>query len=150
MSSHEDFAKLTYNECWELLGREQLDQDEQRRLQRLSYASLYHWSQVGGPMEEAIGEWMVSRVHVRLGFSEAALTHAARAVEVVRESQLTGFVVASCFEGLARAHAMNGDEQLAIQFRRVAIAELDQIEDAEDRDLIQQQIADEPWFGIAG
>jgi hypothetical protein len=43
---------------------------------------------------------------------------------------------------------MAGNEDLARDLKRTAIAALEQITDPADRDLIKSQIAEEPWFGV--
>jgi hypothetical protein len=148
MFSHQDVATETFNRCWTLLDQDQLDADQQRELERTAMASLYHWSVVGGAKEEAIGEWMVARVCVRLGFAEEAIRHAARAAEVVSEHGLGDYLVASTLEGLARAHALAGQLETATMLKEAAVRALDVISNEQDRALIERQIAEEPWFGV--
>jgi len=146
--SHREFAVSTFNGTWNLLDRAELSAEEQIELERMASASLYHWSIIGGPQELATGEWLLARVYIRLGFGHEALRHASMAAELASQNEVADYLKASTLEGLARAHAMMGIVDDAIALRATAVAALGEIADPEDRELIESQIEEGPWFGI--
>ncbi len=146
--THREFAVSTYNGSWNLLDRAELSAEEQIELERMACASLYHWSVIGGAQELATGEWLLARVYIRLGFGHEALRHASMAAELASKNEVADYLKASTLEGLARAHAMMGIVDDAIALRGAAVSALDEIVDPEDRELIESQISEGPWFGI--
>ena len=65
-----------FNLVWELLERPGRSADEDDRMVHAAHASRYHWGEVGGPEQRAIGEWQCARVYSVLGRAEPALHHA--------------------------------------------------------------------------
>jgi len=146
--TNREFAVSTFNGTWNLLDRAELSADEQIELERMACASLYHWSVIGGAQELAMGEWLLARVYIRLGYGHEALRHASIAAELASRNEVADYLKASTLEGLARAHAMMGIADDAISLRAAAVSALDEIADPEDRELIESQISEGPWFGI--
>ena len=70
-----------------------------------AHASRYHWGQVGGPQQLAIGEWQCARVYSVLGRAEPALHHARRCLEIATAGDVPDWLIASAHEGMARAYA---------------------------------------------
>ena len=79
-----------------------------------AHASRYHWGQVGGPEQLAIGEWQCARVYSVLGRAEPALHHARRCLEIATAGDVPDWLVASAHEGLARAYLVAGDRESAL------------------------------------
>lgn len=110
-----------------------------------AHASLYHWRIAGGPVEEARGEWLVSHVYAILGRGEPALHHARRSYDIVVREGLGGFDLAYAYEGVARALAASG--QPPGEWREQALAVAATVTDPEDREILDGDLAAEPWYG---
>lgn len=111
-----------------------------------AHASRYHWGEVGEKVNLARGEWQVSRVYAVLGRGEPALYHARRCVEI-NETNTDGredWELGSAYEAMARASAVAGDVPASEEWKARAVAELPNIQDAEDRQVLEQDIATLP------
>ena len=134
-----------YNLVWTLLdatGRTAADDD---RIVPAAHASRYHWGQVGGPQELAIGEWQCARVYSVLGRAEPALHHARRCLEIAAAGSVPDWLIASAHEGLARAYAVAGQRESALASRAAAEAALAKVIDVEDRQVVQDDLASLPF-----
>lgn len=85
-----------------------------------SYASRYHWSQVGGAREFATGEWLISRVFGVLRISEPCNFHAQRALEHAEQGNLEPIYLAFANEAAARGHLIEGSTTEALRHIKVA------------------------------
>ena len=99
-----------------------------------AHASRYHWGEVGGPEQLAIGEWQCARVYSVLGPGRAG---AAPRPPVRRDrrraNDVPDWLVASGHEALARAYAVAGDREEARRQRGLAHAALAKVTDPEER-----------------
>jgi hypothetical protein len=109
-----------------------------------AHASRYHWGQVGGPEQLAIGEWQCARVYSVLGRAEPALHHARRCLEIATGADVPDWLIASAHEGLARAYAVAGQRESALASRAAAEGALAKVVDAEDRQVVQDDLASLP------
>ena len=133
-----------FNHVWRLLeidGRTQAQDDD---LVHAAHASRWHWGRVGGPEQWAIGEWQCSRVYAVLGRGDQALFHAQRCLDLCDENGVESFVPASAHEALARAHAVRGDMEAARVERNLAYALAVELDDADDRAVIEADLATLP------
>jgi hypothetical protein len=140
-------AKATYNRCWDLLENENRTSDDDDDLLATAFTSRYHWYAVGGDEQKIVADWMVSRAAAAVGYGELSVRFAHRANEAVAEGEFPAWLRASVFEGLARAHAANGDAELRGEFLDLAQHELEQEADDEDRELIAAQLESVPEVG---
>lgn len=138
--AHLSFAKQTYNACWDLLENENRSADEDDALLATAFTSRYHWYAVGGGEQQIVADWMVSRAAAAVGYGDLAVHFAHRANEAVADGEYPAWLRASVYEGLARAHAANGDAAMRGEFIDLARRELESETDAEDRELIESQI----------
>lgn len=145
---HREVAVKAYNLAWTLLEKPSRTPEEDVTLERLAFASVWHWSFIGDPSNESIGEWFLSRMYVSLMRPVEAATHASRAVAICEANSIGDFVFASALEGKARAFAMLGLRTEAKEIRDRAVAALLNIKDPEDRAHIEGQIFEGPWFGL--
>jgi hypothetical protein len=111
-----------------------------------AHASRYHWGEVGEQVNLARGEWQVSRVYAVLGRAEPALYHARRCVEINEANAdfREDWELGSAYEAMARALAVTGDRAGSDEWKARAVAELATIQDAEDRQVLEQDIATLP------
>ena len=143
-ATHKTIAGQLYNRCWDLLDTEVRDDAQDRELVTAALASRFHWQTIGTDENLAIADWIASRAFAAVGDGRAAVDFANAAVARAESAQLGDWVIASMYEGSARAHAAAGDRAA----RDTAYAKADRavaaIKDAEDRDLIVSQLATVP------
>jgi hypothetical protein len=98
----------------------------------------------GGPGEWWIGEWHIARVAAVLADSALAIRYAAIALQRVEEAGWSGWRLASAREGMARADAAAGDRVARDHFVALTAEALLTEEDAEEREIIAEQLASVP------
>jgi hypothetical protein len=143
-ATHRQLGVDLYNRVWTLLEKPERTRVETDEMLHASHASRYHWSRVGTTANFARGEWLCSRVYATLGHGEAALRHAERCLELVQENG-EGFEdwdLAAAYEALARAHVVLGEQTTARRYAGLAGAQAARIEDEEDREIIERQVAE--------
>lgn len=142
--SERQLAADLFNLVWTLLEQTGRTTEDDDRMVHAAHASRYHWGQVGGPEQLAIGEWQCARVYSVLGRAEPALHHARRCLEIAAANPVPDWLIASAHEGLARAYAVAGQRESAFASRAAAEAALTKVTDAEDRQVVQDDLASLP------
>ena len=142
--SERQLAADLFNLVWTLLEQTGRTTEDDDRMVHAAHASRYHWGQVGGPEQLAIGEWQCARVYSVLGRAEPALHHARRCLEIATAGTVPDWLIASAHEGLARAYAVAGQRESALASRAAAEAALAKVTDAEDRQVVQDDLASLP------
>jgi hypothetical protein len=104
---HRQLAVNLFNQTWEYLDK-QRTADEDYQMVLIAHASCYHWSQCGTELEQARGEWLISRVHSVLEQGSIALWHAQRSLDLCIKNGFGGFDLAFGYEAVARAYACLG------------------------------------------
>ena len=143
-ATHRRLAVDLFNRSWELLVLETRTPEQDDELVHCVHASCHHWRQVGTPAHLARGEGQCSRVYAALGRAEPALHHAHRCLELARAGG-EGFEewdVASALEVMARARLAAGDSEGAAECVARSRQELEQVSDADDRAVIESQLAE--------
>jgi DNA-binding transcriptional MerR regulator len=138
------FASALYNRVWELLekpDRTAVDVDE---MVNAAHASRYLWTAVGTAKQWAIGDWQVARVYSVLGRAEPAVVHARRCLDHAVEVEGETWLLASAYEGLARAYAVAGDRAAAREWKEKAVRRLEEVADPDDREVVERDIATLP------
>lgn len=140
MTSDENrnFAKQTFARCWDLLGRT-LSDAEKRDLVGYALTSRYHWQQIGGAQQLAISDWMASRAYAAVGQPALAIEYAMASLIYGYEG-FPNWLNASLSEGVARAYAAAGDDQMRDTYIGRALTELEKESGPEDAGLIRSQI----------
>jgi len=139
---HRKMGAQCFNDAWSLLEDRNRDDEGDRRMLHLAHASRYHWGLVGGPKEEAIGDWQISRVYASIGEPDLALQFAESCLALCTKHELTE-VLATAYEGMARAHGTAGRTRFAREFIQKARDALDACSvDADDRKVFLGQIRD--------
>jgi DNA-binding transcriptional MerR regulator len=133
-----------FNHVWTLLETSDRTTEQDDEMVHAAHASRYHWGEVGEPKNLAIGEWQCSRVYAVLGRGEPALHHARRCLAIAEASSVETWLVASACEAMARAHAVAGDAAAAREWKAKAQRALERIEDAEEREVVEQDVATLP------
>lgn len=145
-ATHRALGVALFNHVWTLLEKSDRAQAEVDEMIHAAHASRFHWSRADGvePANLARGEWQCSRVYAVLGRAEPALWHAERCHEILVSNGIADFDIAAAYEALARASAVAGDAAVAADWKAKATAALDGIADADDREIIEGDIATLP------
>jgi ATP/maltotriose-dependent transcriptional regulator MalT len=133
-----------FNHVWTLLRRDARTVEQDDEMIHAAHASRYHWGEVGEATQRAIGEWQIARVYSVLGRGEPAVHHARRCLQLAEEHRLEAWLLASAYEGLARAHAVAGDRAAAAEWKARAEATAAGIDEAEERQVVEGDIATLP------
>ena len=142
---HRPTAVALFNRTWELLGKTDRTADETDELIGAAHASRYHWSKAGTLINLARGDWQISRVYAALKRGEPARWHAARCLDLVEAATAVGLAEdwdrAAAYEAMARAALAAGDREAAGEWRDRGMEALDAIDDADDREQIERDLA---------
>lgn len=149
-SAHRRLAAAANGEAWELLSTDNLDESQRDELVERAHASAYHWRRGADPeaVEQARACWLLARAHIVARNVEPALRQAARCAVLTEGSPGSkDFDVAYAHEARARALALAGRGDDAERERAAALAV--PIAAAEDRTIVEADIAAGPWFDLA-
>ena len=134
-----------FNYTWTLLENPDRTPEQDDEMLHAAHASRYHWGEVGEPVNLSRGEWQVARVYCVLGRAEPALYHARRCVELnAANDAREDWELGSAYEAMARASAVAGDLAARDEWKVRAAAELPKITDADDRQILEQDLATLP------
>lgn len=133
-----DIAITSYNRAQELLYIQRTSPQDLELLEAAS-TSRNNWRLVGGEKEFAISDWLMSRVYVQfqqpipaIDFALASLSH--------NQNGFPAWLKASLFEGTARAYKCAGEINDFENYKALSLAELANEPDAEDFQIISEQI----------
>ena len=149
-ATHRKLAIDANNSTWEILGKplNEISVEDAEEMTRRAYAAAFHWQRAEGrtSANDARAHWLLSRVWVVQGMGELALRHAQTCLAVCEAGDLVDFDLAYAHESLARSFACLGEMDRA-RFHH-SMASNVSISDAEDRVLVETDLAAEPWFGF--
>jgi DNA-binding transcriptional MerR regulator len=147
-ATHRQLGVDLFNHVWTLIEKPDRTAAETDEMIHAAHASRYHWSHAGTGVNLARGEWQCARVYSVLGRGEPALWHAGRCLELAQAATAAGeaesWDLPAAYEALARAHAIAGDRAAALEWRDRAREALAGISEAEDREIIEGDIATLP------
>jgi len=146
--SHGAFAVGLNNLVWELLGKGNRTDEDDRKMLHAAHGSYYHWINVGKPINFQRGEWLVSHVYAVLNRAEPALYHALECLKITEENYLEDFDLAYSYEALARAYAVSGDTPNFKKFLKLAQKAGERIKETENKKLFMSDLESGPWFGM--
>lgn len=144
MEAEKDLARSLFNSCWKLIDKLNRTAEEDAEMIHLAHTSRWHWGNVGGAQERAIGEWQCARVHSVLGNGRVALLHATLSEKLARTLPAPNFMKASAAEALAYAHFLLGDAQTANEYKAQALEMLVGLNE-KDSEHIRKQIKELPF-----
>ena len=143
MTDHRKLGVDLFNGVWAMLEQPERTPAEDDAMLHAAHASRHHWGQVGEPRHLARGEWQISRVYSVLGRGEPALHHARRCLEVLEQSgDGEEWDLPFAHEAIARAALVAGQPGTAEQHLAQARELGAQIEDADDREHLEEALAD--------
>ena len=139
---HRKTAAHCFNRTWDYLEKRQRTGKENKMMLHLAHASRYHWSLVGTPRNQTVGDWQVSRVYVAIGEPNLSLHFARSSFELAQKNKLYD-IMPTIFEAMSRAHAVGGNRKLATSYldkarKLIASSSIDK----EDREIYLGQIHD--------
>ena len=137
---HRTFAGAAFNRSWDLIDKPDRSPADEDELLTAVFASRYHWESIGNDENKAIGDWQIAHAASHLGLAPVALRFATSALERTQAAGRDDWLLASCYEGMARAHAVSGDTSERDRYIALAHLVLATLEDPEDRELIESQI----------
>jgi hypothetical protein len=145
MHDHRALAVDTYNAAWDLVDSPSRTIAEEDEALRLAFTSRHHWEAAGGGDEQlAIGDWFIGHVAAHLGLADLALRFSGRALDRVLETGVGGWLLASAYEGMARANAVAGNREERERYTALSEEALATVEDDEEREVIAEQLASIP------
>jgi DNA-binding transcriptional MerR regulator len=133
-------AGSLFNRVWDLLEKTDRDTTDDDAMLHAAHASRHHWGVVGEPVNWARGEWQVSRVYAVLGRPEPARHHGQRCLDLAEQHELSPFDHGYAHEAIARAHRLAGQAADAASHLDLARAAASKVTDAEERDLLLQDL----------
>jgi hypothetical protein len=133
-----------FNHVWSLLETSHRTPEQDDEMLHAAHASRYHWGEIGQPVNRARGEWQCSRVYAVLGRAEPAFWHARRCLAICEANAIAGWDIAAAYEALARAHLVAGHPDAVATWKAKAHEALAQVTDAEDRQVIEADLATLP------
>ena len=139
---HRVLAPRAFNETWALLDTDGLTREEEEEMLAAAFAQRYHWYAVGTERNRAIADWQVSRVAAVLGYEDLARRFGERSLEIAVEFSLDPFVEGFAHEAIARAAAIVDDIETFTEHMELARAALTAVEDDEDREILQADLAE--------
>lgn len=139
---HRTFASSAFNHTWSLLDADTLSRDQEEEMLAAAFAQRFHWYEVGTPSNKAIADWQVSRVAAVLGYAELARRFGEGSLELALSEDLGPFIVGFAHEAIARAAADVDDIETFTTHLELAKANVSEIADSEDRDLLKADLAE--------
>ena len=109
---HRKTAVAAFNSAWGYLDKSNRSPDDDIHMLQLAHASSYHWGLVGTPLNQAIGDWQISRVYAALGQPDLALRYAKLSLSACEKNGLEE-MMPSAHEAIARAYAVAKDPENA-------------------------------------
>lgn len=135
-------------QVWKLLGQEDREGADDKRMERFAQASLYHWQHSPSfqPLNAQRGHWLLARIYAVLERADDALHHARECLRLTEALDLKDFDLAYAHEGMARAlaAAQNATEAMA-HFQRAREAG-EAIAGVKDRGYFADDLAAPPWY----
>ena len=136
-------------QTWNLLGKENRNEQDDVRMINYSKASLYHWrkSYIYELVNEQRGQYILSHVYAVLGKEEEALSYARETLSLTKKQDLKDFDLAYSYEALARANAAAGNKKECTKWLEKAQEAGTHIQAEEDKKYFVTDLESAPWFG---
>ena len=137
---HNKMARKTNGGVWGVLDNDSPSAEELDKALEMAFASLYHWRQVGKPINIARGEYMVSRVFSHMRNGDMALLYAERTLKLTEEADdKADFDMGFAYEVLAKAHSVKGDKKNTKKYIEMAQKVIDTLGE-EDKKIAQGEL----------
>ena len=143
---HRIFAASAFNQAWDLIDKANRSPQEDSAMLAATFASRYHWEAVGTDENRVVGDWQIAHVASLLGLAPVAMRFARSALDLAVEQGFEGWRLASCHEGMARAHACSGNDAERDRHIRTASRLLETVDDPGERRLVESQLESVPGY----
>ena len=139
--AHKFFSAHCFNRAWELIDKPKRTPEENEQMIQRTIASLWHWTQREDCTDQnlSIGYWQAARVYTLAGEPDNARKYAKLCLDITPADD--AFCLGYAHEAMARAEALAGNDELANEHLELARALATQIEKAEDRKLLEDDLA---------
>lgn len=134
MSETLALAKELFNQTWDLLDQTDRTPEEDIAMLHKAHTSCFLWREAGSSVNNARGEWQVSRVYSALKMGEPALLHGEYSLEICLKNEIGGFDLAFGYEAVARAYRLLGKPEEAAKYKALGLEACEKIGDPGDRD----------------
>ena len=140
-AAHKYFAAHCFNAAWDLIDKASRTPEDERTMVALNQASIYHWQNRPDCTNEklSVGYWQASRIQSLLGNAAEATRFAEVCLRY--SGGLEPFYVGYAYEALARAASLAGDRLKAAEYRSLAQARAELVEDEQHRALLVNDLA---------
>ena len=139
---HRKTAAQSFNKTWDYLDMKRRSAKDDEMMLHLAHVSRYHWSLIGTPRNQAVGDWQTSRVYAALREPKLALQFAKSSLEIAKKNKLSD-AYSNAHEAMARAYAVSGNRKRAKDHLNAARRMLDSLSiDDDDRQIYLGQILD--------
>ncbi|HEV2121095.1 MAG TPA: hypothetical protein VGS11_13460 [Candidatus Bathyarchaeia archaeon] len=137
---HRKTGAQSFNRTWDYLEKKKRNAEDDAMMLHLAHSSRYHWSLVGSPRNQAVGDWQISRVYAALGRPNLSLQFARSSLEIAKKNNLIE-ILGTAYEAVARAHAVAKNYKVARKYLSKAKKQLGSLNiDEEDRQIYAGQI----------
>lgn len=135
-------------QTWNLLMKEDRNDQDETRMIYFAHASNYHWkkSPQFQPINEQRGEWLISHVYAVLGHGEQALNHAQTCMNLTNKHAFKDFDLAYAYEGMSRAYATLNDSEKMEKYFLLAKDAGESIQGDEDKKIFFSDLHNDPWY----
>jgi len=148
--AHTHFAKTLNGKVWELLQKPKRSKLEDELMIHTAHASCYHWLIAGTGLHHQRAEWLIAHVYAELGLTDSALRHAYQCFEITNEyaDLMKDFDRAYAYECVARADALAGNRDEALQYIQLAQESGQAIHNDEDKSIFMGDFDSGNWHGL--
>ncbi|MBN4063023.1 hypothetical protein JYU21_02410 [Alkaliphilus sp. AH-315-G20] len=137
---HKKLAVDCFNSTWDLIDIKERTKKEDYIMIKTALDSLYHWMQIGEPLNFARGEWQVSRVYSLAGDGKSALAHGENSLKYCLENGIGGFDLSFAYESIARAYSLLGDEENEAEYIELAKESAELIGDNDNKNYLISEL----------
>lgn len=139
--AHKHFSAWCFNRAWELVEKPERTEAEDRLMEALSHASIFHWISRPDCTDKnlAVGYWQASRVQALIGNAQEAIRHARTCLGY--STDLEPFHLGYAYEALARAAGLMNDAANSTAYLDRAESLAEQVPDERDRQLLAGDLA---------
>ena len=141
---HRWFAVECNNRAWDLMSKSDRTPADDRDMLNMAYASAYHWSKVGTPVNGARADVTLAHAHALLGQGQFALQHARRCLAFFESNPGEDWDIAFAHAEVAHAAAVLGDAELHARHYAAASARGAAIAEDEERRVFQEEFSHIP------
>lgn len=148
--AHKQMAIKTNGLVWQLLEKSDRSTSEDDLMVHAAHASCYHWLQAGTGLHHQRAQWLLSHMYAELNMPSEAFKHALQCDELTEEYEdlMQDFDIAYAHEGMARAYACMGNEELSLSYLQKAENSGNRIAGEEDKKIFLSDLQFGNWYGV--